>query len=89
MGRENDGALYLRLMRLARPYAGWLTGLFVLDLLDGLTVLLAPLPLKIAVDSVIGSHPPPAFLGWAGREAGSASAADLLLLVGHLLWMWA
>ena len=37
-------------------------GLFLLSLLSTPLALLAPLPLKIVVDSVIGSEPLPGFL---------------------------
>src|SRR5205823_831356 len=51
-----DGTLYRRLLRLARPCAPQLIMLLALDLLDGVWILLTPLPLKIAIDSVIGSR---------------------------------
>jgi len=46
-------ALYWRLLRLARPYWPHVAGLLVLSLLAPAIKLLAPLPLKIAVDGVI------------------------------------
>jgi ATP-binding cassette subfamily B protein len=83
---NGDGTLCRRLLRLARPYTKHLVGLFLLDLLDGLSVLLTPLPLKIAVDSVVGSRPVPGFLGalLPPSVAGSAQAL-LLLAVGLML----
>src|SRR4030095_6960446 len=54
--------LYRRLLRQARPYWLHIAGIFLLDLLSILLVLLTPLPLKIAVDSAIGSQPLPRFL---------------------------
>ncbi len=49
-------ALYRRLLRQAQPYWPHLGGLFLLSLLASPLALLTPLPLKMAVDSVVGSH---------------------------------
>jgi ATP-binding cassette subfamily B protein len=51
-----DWTLYRRLLGQARPYWLHLGGLFLLSLLASPLALLTPLPLKIAVDSVVGSH---------------------------------
>jgi ATP-binding cassette subfamily B protein len=80
-----DGALYGRLLRLARPYAKPLAVLVLLDLLDSLTVLLTPLPLKIIVDSVVGSRPVPGLLGRALPDSVSGSAGALLVFAVALL----
>jgi ATP-binding cassette subfamily B protein len=83
---HRDGALYRRLLRLARPYVKFLPALLLLDLLDSLWVLLTPVPLKIAVDSVIGSRPLPGALGAVLPEAVTASAPALLAVaVGMVL----
>jgi ATP-binding cassette, subfamily B, bacterial len=93
MGQENggrvdppgDGALYRRLLRLAQPYTKHLAALFLLDLLDSLWVLLTPLPLKIAIDSVVGSRPLPGFLSRLLPDPNTGSAALLVVAVGLLL----
>src|SRR3989440_11457432 len=54
--------LYRRLLRQARPYWLHIVGVLLLDLLATPLALLTPLPLKIAVDSVLGSRPLPRFL---------------------------
>lgn len=54
--------LYRRLFLEVRPYCLHITGILLITLLATPVSLLIPLPLKIAVDSVIGSHPIPAFL---------------------------
>jgi len=54
-----DVVLFRRLLSQARPYWPHVAALFLLSLLSSPLSLLAPLPLKIAVDSVIGSHPLP------------------------------
>jgi len=48
--------LYRRLLGQARPYRPHLGGLFLLSLLASPLALLTPLPLKMAVDSVVGSR---------------------------------
>ena len=83
--RGADGALYRRLLRLARPFAGSLSALLGLDLLDALFVLLAPLPLKIVIDNVLGSRPLPGFLRHALPESVHGSAAALLVVAVGLL----
>jgi ATP-binding cassette subfamily B protein len=55
-------ALYKRVLLQARPYWLHLALLVCLGLLATPIALLMPLPLKIAVDSVIGSEPLPGFL---------------------------
>ena len=52
-----------RLLRQARPYGKHIAALFVLDLLGAPLALLLPLPLKIAIDGVLGPRPLPGFLG--------------------------
>ena len=54
--------LYRRLFFEIRPYYFHLAGILLITLLSTPLALLTPLPLKIAVDSVIGSHPIPSFL---------------------------
>ena len=55
-----------------RRWRGW-TGILVATLLGTGTTLLAPLPLKVLIDSVLGSHPAPAAMRWlpgAGSHHG-------------------
>lgn len=54
--------IYKRALRQVRSYWWHLSAIFFLGLLSTPIALLTPLPLKIAVDSVIGSHPLPDFL---------------------------
>jgi len=51
--------IYCRLLRHARPYWGHIAATFVLSLFAGPIALLAPVPLKIAADCVIGGRPLP------------------------------
>jgi ATP-binding cassette subfamily B protein len=54
------GAIYKRLLHIARPYWLHLSGLFALSLVTMPLTLLTPLPVKIVVDSVVGHRPLPA-----------------------------
>ena len=57
--RPSSFEIYRRLVREARPYWPHLICLFVLNLVSAPLALLMPLPLKIAVDTVVGSEPLP------------------------------
>ncbi len=59
----SDFALYRRLLYQAQPYWPHTVSIFLISLLATPLALLNPLPLKIAVDSVLGSEPIPGFLG--------------------------
>jgi ATP-binding cassette subfamily B protein len=80
-----DVALYQRLLRQARPYWPSIGGIFLLSLLSSPLALLTPLPLKIAVDSVIGSHSLPAFLDTLLPAAITGSDGAVLLIAAGLL----
>jgi ATP-binding cassette subfamily B protein len=89
MPKSGDLNTYKRLLRRARPYWLELLGVLVLSLLATPLALLAPLPLKLAVDSVIGSHQPPAVLAWLIPAQSSTNfvliMAAVLLVVTTLL----
>ncbi len=57
-----DFRLTMRLLQYARPYWKHITGIALLTLIATPLALLAPLPLKIAIDSVIGDAPLPGVL---------------------------
>src|SRR5437867_2609595 len=61
---QNDSSLHFwgRLAREVRPYWALIGSSFLASMLAAPFALLLPLPLKIAVDSVIGAHPLPGFL---------------------------
>ncbi|HET6202116.1 MAG TPA: ABC transporter ATP-binding protein [Planctomycetota bacterium] len=85
MRKPGSGDLRLLLRVLKRTRAFWphITGILLLGLLSSPLALLAPLPMKIAVDSVLGNHPLPGFL--QGLVAVGASGAVLLALAVGLL----
>jgi len=62
MSRRSHWVLYRRLWQEARPCRGHILGVLLLSLLSPPLALLTPLPLKIAVDNVIGARPLPHFL---------------------------
>lgn len=80
-----DLGLYRRLLRQARPYWTRIIGIFVLSLLASPLALLTPLPLKIAVDSVIGSDPLPGPLDTLLPSSLSRSPDGALILAAVLL----
>src|SRR5205809_354056 len=86
MAASSDVLVFKRVLREARPCWPFIGGLFLLSLLASPLALLAPLPLKIAVDSVIGARPLPGVVA-AFVPDGIAHSPDLLLafVVGLLL----
>src|SRR5262249_37939543 len=87
----SEFALYRRLLYQVQPYWLHIVGIFLISLLATPLALLNPLPLKIAVDSVLGSQPIPEFLGMllTAQIAHSKTvmlffALGLLLLVALL-----
>src|SRR5437773_11999729 len=80
-----DLALYRRLWREARPCRLHLAGMFLLSLLATPIALLVPLPMKIIVDSVLGSHPLPRFVDELLPPAMHSKNALLVLMVAFLV----
>ncbi|PYN23333.1 MAG: hypothetical protein DMD99_14240 [Candidatus Rokuibacteriota bacterium] len=85
MAGYTDIVLLRRLLGQARPYWPHVGALFLASLLASPLSLLTPLPLKIAVDSVIGSHPLPRFIAPFAPEAIARSAGGLLALAVGLV----
>lgn len=81
--RDPTAASYLRVLRQARPFWPQLAGIAALSMISAPLALLLPLPVKIAVDSVLGSGPLPHWLAWMLRDASTSSA--LVAAVGLLL----
>jgi ATP-binding cassette subfamily B protein len=77
--------LYRRLAHEVRPYRRHIGGLFALSLLGSVFTLLTPLPLKIAVDSVVGSHPLPEFLAVIVPAPLQQTRTGVLLVAAGLL----
>ncbi len=78
--KYSDIAIIQRLLTLARPYWLHIVGIFLLGLLAAPLALLMPVPLKIAVDSVIGSDPLPCVLQLIIPDSIVDSKYTLLIL---------
>ena len=76
-----DFTLYRRLARHTRSSWPSIAALFVVGLLATPLALLTPLPLKIAVDNVLGSRPLPHFLDVVVPAAITRTPMSLLLSV--------
>ena len=87
----NAWTIYLRVLQQIRPHWLGLAILLALSALAAPVALLMPLPLKIVVDSVLGSHPLPQFLdpfvpSWiAASPSATLWFAVALVLVVALL----
>jgi ATP-binding cassette, subfamily B, bacterial len=79
--------LYRRLFLEVRPYRLHIGTILLVTLLSPPLSLLIPLPLKIAVDSVIGSHPIPAFLQPVIPQAIIGSPDNMLTFVIVLMML--
>ena len=81
----SDLALYRRLLLQTRTYWVHMTGLFLLSVLATPLILLTPLPLKIAVDSVIGGHPLPQAVQFVLSRRAPLSPITLLIFAAGLM----
>jgi ATP-binding cassette subfamily B protein len=84
-GAYTDIVLFKRLLGEARPYWRHIGLIFVVSLLAAPLTLLTPVPLKIAVDSVIGTHPVPGFLDALFPAAVTGSDTLLAVLAGMFI----
>lgn len=80
-GIYTDVTLFRRLLSQSRPYWPHVAGVFLVSLLSTPLALLTPLALKIAIDSVIGSHPLPGFVNALLPSAVARSDKALLIFV--------
>jgi ATP-binding cassette, subfamily B, bacterial len=94
--RYADHVVYARLLREAKPYWPHIAAILLLSLLSTPLALLLPFPLKVAVDSAIGAHPPPrpiiAVLPASARDSGTGVllfAASLLVALSVLVYLQA
>ncbi len=81
---RSDLALYRRLARQAAPMWRMVAAVFVVGLLASPLALLAPLPLKIGVDTVLGSRPLPAWVAALLPASVARSTSALLAFVAAL-----
>lgn len=91
--KPNDRNVFRRIVEFARPYRNKIIGVFLLSLTAAPLTLLLPVPLKIAVDSIIGSAPLPYWLRvplqhlGAGNYAALAIVSALLVLITLLVYV--
>ena len=80
-----DLALFRRLASETRPYRLHIACIFAVSMLSAPLTLLTPVPLAIAVDSVIGVEPLPGFLE-AIVPFGLSDSKDGILIFAALLF---
>src|SRR2546429_6710940 len=86
MTGSRQHSIHWRLVQQARPYWLHLTAIFLLGFLSSPFALLTPLPLKIAVDSVLDHHPLPRFLqAWLPAAVTQSPSGLLALALGLLI----
>jgi len=91
-GKKPRPGIYRRILQQIRPCWPQLAGIMALSLVSTPLGLLLPVPLKIVVDSVIGTQPMPPWLPFmprGGRTSTLFIAAALLLGVGALMHLQA
>jgi ATP-binding cassette subfamily B protein len=76
----HDLQILRRLAKEAKPFRLHIVGIFVLGFLATPLALLTPLPLKVAVDNVLGDHPLPGFLAALVPDGLEHSKNALLIL---------
>jgi hypothetical protein len=54
--------MFSLIRELVRPYTGWLVVVLIAMLIETAMSLASPWPLKVVIDSVLGSHPLPEWL---------------------------
>lgn len=85
--KKNDRLLWKRIAQLAKPCAPHLLGITLLSLLSTPIALLTPLPLKLAVDSVLGNQHMPEWITWClpthwyTQRSGALIVSAVVLLV--------
>ena len=84
-GFRSDLSTAARTLRNARAYWPHIAAVFLVDLLAAPISLAAPLPVKIAVDSVLGDQPLPPFLTTLIPTGVAASSSGLLLFTAGLV----
>jgi ATP-binding cassette subfamily B protein len=75
----------MRILRESKHFWPHIFALAAISLLDTPLTLLNPLPLKIVVDSVLGTHPLPSWLTWLFPEGTKRTDVLVILVVSGLL----
>ncbi|MBO0753575.1 MAG: ABC transporter ATP-binding protein, partial [Bradyrhizobiaceae bacterium] len=87
--RQSDVKLYRRLLLEARRFWLHIAVLFALGLLSTPITLLGPLPLKLAVDSVLGPHELPGWFAWMLPAGTQRSDVMVIAMVAALMILFA
>jgi ABC-type multidrug transport system fused ATPase/permease subunit len=74
--------MFALIRELVRPYTGWLVIVLIAMLIETAMSLASPWPLKVVIDSVLGSHPLPEWLRALKDFSVGDSKAGLALLAG-------
>jgi len=74
--------MFALIRELVRPYTGWLVIVFSTMLIETAMSLASPWPLKVVIDSVLGSHPLPEWLRGLADICVGDSKVGLALLAG-------
>jgi ABC-type multidrug transport system fused ATPase/permease subunit len=74
--------MFALLRELVRPYAGWVVIVFIAMLIETTMSLASPWPLKLVIDSVLGSQPMPDWLRGIKDISVGDSRVGLALLAG-------
>jgi len=83
---KSDRRLFLRMVRLTKPCWPHLAVIALLSLVSTPLSLLVPLPLKIAVDTVIGEQAMPSWIHiWVPQTWYATKASSLMFAAGLLL----
>lgn len=85
VGKPSGFTLLRRIFTETTGYRWHIAGIAALGLLGTPLALLGPVPLKIAVDSVIGSAQPPAFVTAILPESADSSTSAVLAVVALLV----
>ena len=83
--KRSDWEICWRLLRFSRPYWLNIVGMFLLSLLAAPLALLAPLPLKIGVDSLVSGRPLPAWFRQLFLLGPQPTPGAMLLAVASLV----
>ncbi len=82
----SDWRIIRRMTKQARPYWTRIGFIFLLSLAGTPLSLLTPLPIKIVIDSVVGSHPVPKMLrGIIPQDLQHSASALLTIAIGILI----
>jgi len=77
-----ESTLYRFLVQQGRPYSRHLAAILALSLLSAPLALLTPVPVAVAIDSAVGTQPPPAFLQpFLGDTPNSILVGCVILLL--------